>query len=277
MGGVQTVVFPTVEDIANLARLYVNDLFTGVGGVAGGGRILTDTWVGFLPLLNTALRTTSRKLRNEGVTFPIIDAFLMENIPAVAQPDPSIICTIGFNGYSNGTTNFPTPRLPGNCLQPLVLRQRVSGSNLQFTPMIEAQDGLPSGYQNQWMGMWEWRNYQLCMNGSVQNQDLMLRYQSGQPAISAPAADFSTTPIFILDCQEAVAGFMAMEFGAARGADQQAMAFRKDATDTAISDMAEEYIRRGQTVNYARVSYQGGGSNNTSDDTGGLGSVGVMG
>lgn len=273
--GVQQLGFPTVEDIMTLARVYVNDMFKGKTGTPGEGRILTDDSPLTLPLLNSALRTIQRKLRNEGVTFPIKDGIVIYDLPPVAQPDPAVFVSLGFDGFNNGTANYGNIRLPGDCVQPQVVRQRVTGSNLQFTPMVQAQEGLPSGYQNQWLGMWEWRGYAIWMNGSTQAQDIMLRYTSGQPPISAPAAQFPTTPVYIIDCQEAMAGLIAVEFGAGRGADPMVVQFREQKTEEALSDMAEEYIRRGQTVNYQRVSYQGGGSNNTSDDTGGLGSVGV--
>ncbi len=255
-----------------LTRSIVNDTFTGRGGQQG--RIFTDDAPFTLPFLNSALRKLQRQLRNEGVTFPIKDGIILNAVPAVVEADPSVFISIGYNGTYNGTTTSATPYLPGDLMQPYVVRQRQTGSNLQFTPMTQAQQGLPSAYQNNWMGLWEWRGYQIWMNGSLQVQDLMLRYLSGQPPLNTPAADFSTTVINIIDCQDAVANLMAGMYGSARGASPAAL--QKVAADAAeaIDDMAAEYIRRAQTVTYRRDSYQGGGSNEgTYTDIGTTGTV----
>ena len=165
-----------------LARSIVNDTFTGIGGTQG--RILTNDAPFTLPYLNSAFRKLQRRMRNEGVTFPIKDGYLLLNLPPVVEPDPSKFVSVGFNGYNNGTTMFASPKLPGDCMQVSVVRQRQTGSNLQFVPMTQAQEGLPSGYQNNWMGEWEWRGYQIWMNGCLVPTDLMIRYTSGQPPIN---------------------------------------------------------------------------------------------
>jgi hypothetical protein len=267
----QDSAFPTIDEIMQLVRSIVNDTFPGIAGVQG--RVFTNDAEFTLPYLNSALRTLTRRLRNEGVTFPIEDGVVLANIPPVVTADPSVFINIGFTGTNNGTTTSVSPYLPGNCVQVYKVQQRVHGSNLPFTPMQQSQNGLASGYQNQWLGMWEWRKYAIYMNGSLQAQDIMIRYQTGQPKVNTPAADFDTTPIFILDCQDAVANLMAGQYGGARGAnDAQLAKVAKDA-DEAIDEMAQEYIRRAQTISYQRQSYQGGGSNN--DGNAGLGSTGV--
>jgi hypothetical protein len=263
--------FPTVGEVMDLARSIVNDTFKGIRGQQG--RILTNDAPFTLPYLNSSFRKLQRRLRNEGVTFPIRDDVVLFNLPPMVQADPAKIVTVGFNGYFNGTTMFASPKLPGDCMQVSVVRQRVHGSNLQFTPMQQSQEGLASGYQNNWLGMWEWRNYQICMNGSLQAQDIMLRYLSGQPPINIPATEFDTTNIYILDSQDALANLIAGMYGTARGANEAQL--KKVATDAeeAIDEMAAEYVRRAQTVNYQRVSYQGGGSNNSTNAS--LGTTGV--
>lgn len=256
-----------------LVRSIVNDTFPGIAGTQG--RIFTNDAEFTLPFLNSALRKVQRQLRIEGVTFPIIDGWLLRGVPAVVQADPSVFINVGFTGTNNGTTSSATPYLPGNLLQPYTLRQRVTGSNLPFTPMVQAQEGLPSAYQNNGMGMWEWRGYALWMNGSLQEHDLMLRYQSGQPPINVAANKFSTTPIYIIDSQDAIANLMAGMYGTARGANDAQLAKVAGDAAEAIDNMAEEYIRRGQTVTYQRISYQGGGSNDEQNT--GTGSTGVGG
>jgi len=264
--------FTTIDEIMQLTRSIVNDTFTGQAGAQG--RIFTNDAAFTLPYLNSALRKIQRRLRNEGVTFPIKDGIVLSGIPAVVSADPSVFINIGFTGTNNGTKTSATPYLPGDCMQVYTVRQRVHGSNLPFTPMNEAQQGLPSAYQNNWLGLWEWRGYAIWLNGSMQIQDVMIRYLSGQPPINTPAANFASTAINILDCQDAVANLMAGMYGTARGASDAQIASVNAAAEEAIDEMASEYIRRQQNVNYQRVSYQGGGSNATENTT--LGSTGSV-
>lgn len=272
MTNVQPSAFPTIEDVTTLWRSIVNDTFPGISGTQG--RIATDSAPFTLPFLNSAIRNLSRRLRNEGVTFPIKDGVVLGNIPPVVAASPAVFINIGFNGTNNGTTTSSTPFLPGDCMQVYLVRQRVTGSNLPFVVMPEAAGGLQSGYQNQWLGQWEWRQFAIWMNGSLQAQDIMIRYLSGQPPLNTPASAFATTPIFILDSADALACLMAEMYGRARGANPQVIASVSAMADQAIDEMANEYIRRSQTQNYQRLSYQGGGSNVVGDT--GLGSTGTQ-
>lgn len=263
--------FPTLDEIMQLTRSIVRDTFTGVGGQQG--RIFTNDAPFTLPFLNSAVRRMNRRLRNEGVTFPIRDGVVVTGLEAVVKPDPGVFTSLGFDGYFNGQTTDGAKRLPGDCLQVLRVRQRLNGSNLEFTPMVQAQEGLPSAFQNQWLGLWEWRNYAVNFNGSTQVQDVMLRYTVGQSPFATLPADFSTTTIHVLDCQDFLANEMAVLYGRRNNADPRAIQGCQADADEALDEMALEYVRRQQTVNYNRISYQGGGSNST--DGGDLGQTGT--
>lgn len=274
MSNVQPTLFPVIEDVTSLWRAIVNDMFTGKSGVPGSGRVATDDAPFTLPYLNSAVRKVLRDLRNEGVTFPIKDGVILGNIPPVVQSDPSVFVNISYTGTNNGTTTSANPFLPGDCMQVYTVRQRQTGSNLQFTPMRQSQEGLPSAYQNNWLGMWEWRQYAIWLSGSLVPQDLMIRYLTGQPPINVAPAAFSSTPIFILDSIDALANLMAGMYGRARGGNPQSIKDVEAAAEGYIDAMAEEYIRRQQTVTYQRQSYQGGGSNEgTYTDLGATGTV----
>ena len=266
-------IFPAVEDVTTLWRSLVNDTFPGLQGKQG--RIATDDAAFTLPFLNSAFRRLQRQLRIEGVTFPIIDGFVILGLPPVVKPDPSIFVSVGFDGYNNGTQNYGALKLPSNCMQVEVVRQRTSGSNLQFVPMLQSMEGLESGYQNNWLGQWEWRGYAIFMNGSLQAQDIMLRYKSGQPPINAPSASFANTTIQIADSTDALANMMAYMYGQARGANPELVKMVKADADEAIANMAEEWVRRQQTVTYSRISYKDGGSDNYGNTT--LGTSGTVG
>ena len=273
MTNVPNSAFPVIGEVMDLVRSICNDTFTGVAGTQG--RIITNSAPFVLPFLNSAFRKLQRELRNEGVTFPIKDGFILGNLPPVEEAAPQKFCFVGFNGYFNGTRMFGNIRLPDDCRQVSVVRQRQTGSNLQFTPMGQSQEGLPSGFQNQWMGLWEWRGYAIHFNGALIATDLMIRYTVGQPPIAAPPADFDTTPIYILDAQDALAAEVAKLVGLKLGANAQEIAEVKDMYEKAKDEMALEYVRRAQTVTYNREPYQGGGSNQSGNTSvGSTGSVG---
>src|SRR5262245_18586596 len=88
---------PTVEDVTELWRAIVNDTFTGVSGKQG--RICSDDAPFTLPYLNSAFRKVQRKLRLEGVTFPIKDNVILENLTPVVTQDSKVQVYVGFNGY----------------------------------------------------------------------------------------------------------------------------------------------------------------------------------
>jgi len=245
--------------IANLARSVVNDTFTGVNGQQG--RIFTNDAPFMLPYFNSAFRTLQRKLRNEGVTFPIKDNVILTNMTPVVEVNNAVQVYVGYDGYFDGTTMHATPKLPSDLLQPYLVQEQTIGSGFPFTPMAQPEEGLPSAIQGPMLKMWEWRNYKIYMIGSTQAKNLRLRYQSGQPPLDVPAADFDTTAVGIIDCEDAMAFLMVGLYGASRGANPQVLLGLEQKADAAISDMALEYVRRSQTVTYRRTAYGEGGSN----------------
>lgn len=258
----QPLSFPTLDQIMQLVRSIVRDTFRGVGGQQG--RIFTNDAAFTLPFLNSAIRSMNRQLRNEGVTFPIRDGLVIYGlVPQVVQ-DPALFVSLGFDGYFNGSTTDGAKRLPGDCYQPLVVRQRQTGTNNRFVQMTQAQEGLISGFPQQCFGQWEWRDYSIWMNGSIQENDLMLRYVAGQSPMNTLPADFSTTVIHVQDCEEAIAYYMASAYGLGR--DSQAVAACDAKAQAAVDEMALAYVRRAQTVNYRRASYQNAGSDSGQGD-----------
>ncbi len=262
--------FPTMQVVMDLARSFCNDMYPGRNGQ--NGRVLTNDAPFTLPLFNSALRTLQRKLREEGVTFPIVDNFILQNVTALAQADPSIQVYVGFDGYFDGTIVHPTPRLPIDCLQVLSVMEQTVGSNLPFCPLTQSQGGLLSTFQGSWLGVWEWRQYRIYMVGSLLNKNLRLRYQSGAAPLNPNSpADFATTQVGILDCEEAMAYLISENFANPRGGDST---FVGTKAQEAIDDMANEWVRRGQEITYRRPSYNGGGSSDTGTPLGPTGQTG---
>ena len=249
-------VFPNLNDIMDLARSVVNDMYPGVGGTRG--RILTNDAPFTAPYINSTLRTIQRKLRNEGVTWPIKDNVILTNMTPVVAADPSVNVYISYNGYFDGTTMHSDPHLPLDLIQPQLVWEQTAGSNLPFVLMEPLQSGMPSVIQGPWLGVWKWENYALYMPGSTATKNIRLRYTSGLPSLNAPAADFGTTPVMIVDCQEAMAFGIARLYALARGAgdiSQLSAMF-----DEAIDDMATEWVRQMQNATYRRLAYGDGGS-----------------
>lgn len=259
---------PSISDVMELVRSIVNDTFPGIAGQQG--RVFTDDAPFTLPFLNSALRTLQRKLRNGGVTFPDKDNVILSNLTPVVTASTSVQIYVGYNGYFDGTTLHPTPKLPNDLMQPYVVWEQQANSGLAFAPMQQVQEGLPSTLQGPFLGLWEWRDYKICMIGSSQTKNLRLKYKSGQPPINVPPASFSATAINIIDCQEAVANYMAALYGKRNGAADVSQL--EQTAEDAVDDMISEWVRRSQTVNYSRIPYNGGGG--TNGTTGQSGQIG---
>jgi hypothetical protein len=264
--------FPTLDETMQLVRSIVNDTFPGIAGQQG--RIFTNNAPFTVPLFNSAFRKMQRKMRLEGATFPIKDNVILNNVTPVVTTNANVQVSIGFDGYFDGTTMHASPALPSDLLQPYVLEEQSVGTGFPFQPMTQPQEGLPSVLQGAYLGYWEWRNYKIYMVGSTLVKNLRLRYQYSFAPLNVPAADFASTSVQVLDCQDCLANYIAAMYGRARGANPKVVQDVEAEGDSCLSDMAEEYVRRSQTVQYRRLPYGAGGSN---DPDGGNGTIGQSG
>lgn len=262
--------FPTIEDVATLTRSIVNDTFPGLNGAQG--RVFTDDAPFTIPFLNSAIRKLMRELRNEGVTFPTKDNVILSNLTPVAVPSTSIQVYVGYNGYFDGTSMHASPALPSDMMQPYDVSEQTVGTNLEFCPMSQPQGGIDSTLQGPYLGVWEWRDYKIFMPGSIQAKNLRLRYKAAQVPLDVQPKDFASTAINIVDCQEALAYEMAAMYAEARGA--ASVESLRTQRAAAIFEMANEFVRRSQSVRYRRQPYPGGGPNNANGVLGGTGWVG---
>jgi hypothetical protein len=265
MPGSAQSLFPTIETVLGLVRTIINDTFPGIGGAQG--RIYTDNAPFVIPSLNRALRLLMRKLRNEGVTFPKKDNYIMYGVTPVEAVSPDVQVYIGYNGYFDGSQMNATPSLPSDMMQPYeVWEQDTACPNIPFQLMGQPQGGIDSMDQGPYMGVWEWRNYAVYMPGSTVTKNLRLRYNSTQVPLNVPATSFDTTAINIIDCEDAIAYEMAAIYAEGRGAE--AVKSLREQRDDAIFEMALEYVRRSQGINYRRKPY-GGDSRSGSGNVGG--------
>jgi len=187
--------YPTLDEIFSSVRVYLNDTFKGVTQTYGEGRVFTTSaanmWTPSITILNLATQALQRDLKGYGVKTTMEEIFYA-SIPPVngpqglAVPDPTVQCYLDFNGYWDGSVlhgNPPTPSnpsgdpsLPINLLMPLDIWERDASSNLDFGPISQAQNGLPSIYQSYSLGLWEWRGNAIYFNGAIIPKDMRMRY-----------------------------------------------------------------------------------------------------
>src|SRR5579871_3005747 len=198
---VPTSAYATVESVTNLARALVNDMMVNTAG-----EILTDTAPFTFPMLNTAARYFTRKLRNRGfLTF--VKETVLTPITPIAVADPGTQVNISDTGYFNGVTNVKPPQLPTDMTEPVNLWERQTGSVAQWEFMTEMPDGLPSIVQTIRLGMWEWRQDAIWMPGATESRDLRLRYNAEGATFVTPSDS-----LLVRDSTDALANLLAAVF-----------------------------------------------------------------
>jgi hypothetical protein len=241
--------FPTIEQVMNRARAIANDSYR-----QGKGRILTDDAPFTVEYLNGALEELQDRLRNNAVISLIQDNIILGPITALAGVNPAIQVAITYNGFFNGTEMVAEPRLPSNLMAPLVISERQIGSGLPFQPMMQPREGLPSCFQNNWLGLWEWRQDGLWFTGSTIDEEIRMRAQIALPIISPNStASFADTQIAILASINALANLVIYQYARARGA-VAAPTMAQDA-EKFIKLILNRYTRQAQRVPYRRQPY----------------------
>ena len=133
LGGSFTGGYPTLETIANLVRVFLNDWQPGATGAPGEGQITTDNpsiSPQTLPAINSAIRQLYRKLRNVGDPTLIKDNVLV-NLPANSVTGPSVQTYLSFGGYFDGGYLNGSPSLPPDLIYPVELwEQQTNGGTV---------------------------------------------------------------------------------------------------------------------------------------------------
>ena len=190
---VNTIIYPSLETIFGLVRVFLNDWQPGATLMPGEGQISTDDPFRSpqtLTAFNSALRELYRGLRLIGAPTLIRDNVLV-NLPANGATGPGVQTNLSLQGYFDGLVLQPSPTLPNDLLFPLFLWEQQTGSGLPFVPMIQPEEGLPSAMvQGASLAMWEWRggssgyvpgatgNDALWFIGSIAPTTIRIRYQS---------------------------------------------------------------------------------------------------
>jgi hypothetical protein len=253
--------YPKVEAVMKRARSYVNDAFNN-----GAGRILTDKAPFTVEYLNGALEELQDTMRDYGAVTLIRDNYIMTPITPVVKIDSEVQINVSFTGFFDGKLQHALPALPADCLVPITLYERETGSGNDFNPMEQIQNNLPSASQCQSLGIWEWRGGQgadaIWMIGATTTRDLRLRYQ-GQLVPIAPntqietngefAPSWDNTQISIQASVEALANLVAYRYARARG-PAEAQVFKADAA-SAIHSILNRYVKQSQGIRYERQPY----------------------
>lgn len=245
-----------------MVRVHLNDTQPGVTGTPGEGRIFVDTASFILPLLNEALLEFARDLENGGITtkrtvwFSSTTPVPPVHGPAgVGIPDPSIEEYLGFGGVFDGTTLNTGLKLPSDLVVPLALWQRTNGTGVPFTEVKPAQNGLVSAYQDATLGQWEWRGDAIWWNGATLAKDIKLRYTGGIPLFGAVAPSaFASTPLPLLDSQDALSYLMAYKFAAPRSVQGSVDELFKK-YQMAVANLINRQTKMLQGVAYSRIPY----------------------
>jgi hypothetical protein len=266
IGGPQP--YPSLEEVANLVRTIMNDDMSGATDTVGEGQIIVDNQnisVKMLNAMNEAIRQTYRQLRLVGDPTLLVDNHIVSNLPVVngpqgaGAPDTGTQVCLGFNGFFDGTNMNSALTLPANLLVPIEVWQRQTGTNNTFQIVPQAQAGLPSIYQNQGMGSWEWRADGIWFNGSLVPYDVRLRYYRTFLPFTGPTLNFTNTYIPIIDCTSAVAYKTAYILDFSLGSPQAAET--KATADAEILNLRNQQVRRAQAVPYHRQGYEEGQNN----------------
>jgi hypothetical protein len=248
--------------ISNLVRAIINDSQAGPSGIPGTGQIFTDdaTVSPFVqPMLMSAIRSLYRESRNIGDPALVFDNYIIPGITPIngangpAMPDPALQVYVSQNGYFDGTQIWPNLALPGNLLYLERVWERQSNTNNTFVQMKQQQSGLNSRPQQPTLMEWEWRNYQLWMQGSTQTNDLRLRYWGSLPTFFSPTLDFASTYVPIIDCADAVAFKVAVLYSRMLGTPGL-----PDLINEAKEQMFQlknAIVRRTQSTDYQRRPY----------------------
>jgi hypothetical protein len=254
---VQTAVYPTAEQVMNLARAIVNDMLR-----TSAGQVLTDSAPFSIEYLNAAMEDCQEYLANNGLPTQILDNVILGAIPPVPVIDPSVQVYLGYNGYFNGqviltpTSTPPAPLLPADMILPLRLWERQTGSGSQFVPMEPAKDGLPSRNQGAYFGPWDWLQGSIYLIGSTQTRDIRLRYEQALPLIGT-GANLAQTTIPISGGKRALAFGVAEYYTAARGGPQAAYA--KQQKIDRLDELVLRQTRKDQRITYRPQGFRDSG------------------
>lgn len=206
--------YPNLQSIADLFRSGINDtanntMGSGTGAGNQAGLIMPNSNPDLINFLSSAVNELFSDLRNVGDPELILDNYILSGIPPLAQADPSVQVSLGYQGYFNGFEWSNQWVLPVSVSKMLAMWERQSGTTDNFIPMTPVPFGLPSYWQGNRMMMWEMQQGQIWMPGALQSVDLRLRARITFPVPLSPVnLNFSTAYVPIVDSLNAIVAKM---------------------------------------------------------------------
>jgi hypothetical protein len=248
-----TLPLDTVDTVLNFSRARINDAIQGISG-----NLLADTQPYTFTLLNAAFRHLQEDLANAGNP-AFTNETVLFGLPVVALNDPSVQVWMSCQYYFDGVSFYTAPEaplLPFDCILPLRLWERQSGTQNQFTDMNPVNDGLPDNVKTNWLGLWDWRGNAIYMPGALIERDVRIRYAS----YLADIASSGTALVPLIRSADALAHYVAAEFCNSRGTAEDAAVGSTFAAKgmAAMKRMTNRDARREQRGNHRRQGYSNG-------------------
>jgi hypothetical protein len=268
--------FPSLLELADLVRSFVDDDKRGATGTPGEGQILVNLSSGLTPkqlpqfvtltnFMNSAIREVRRDCGIMGQPTFIRDNYLLMGLPpvnsnlGVGVMNPATQQSLSMVGFFDGVDMNPQFLLPADILQPLELWERLTGTVNPFSEMRQSSGALRPRNQVNALVDWEWRGNAIWFNGAILSRDVRMRYVGSLASLAAPSIDWSQTFVPIPDCQEAVADKIAVRYGRRLGSTQVADLVQQ--ADRSILRLRQTVVRARQRIDNRRPLYSGDGHN----------------
>lgn len=242
--------FPTADDVLNLTRARLNDtILSAAGNVFSNDQNYTFT------LLNGAFQHLQEDLANAGEP-ALLQEIVLENCPIVDGTDPALQVFISCQWYFDGVSYFDAPVLPFDCILPLRVQERQSGTQQIFTQVSPTNDGLPDLVKTNYLRCYDWRNNALYMPGANIERDVRIRYASYLPDIPSDG----TAPVPLIRCRDALAHYTAAEFAFSRGSPEANAVGNSflGMGQASMKRMMNRETRRQQRGQHRRIGYSNG-------------------
>jgi hypothetical protein len=244
--GVTASPYPFVSDVMNLARVRACDTSFGLDG-----DLLANDRPDTLTMLNASWRWLQRKAANAGIETYIQEVFLTGLPAGNAYIDLVNQSFIGWQGCGDGIYQFDAPALPQDMYIPLSVWARQSGTQNEYFPMLQAENGLPT-----WLNynIYDWRTDGLFYYGNTYPLDFRIRYSAMRDDLNF---DDPTMQVTMRDCQDALSARVAYEYVQKRGGT--AAPTLAAMAETAFATMTLTTGRRKQRMSIRRIGFSGRG------------------
>lgn len=254
------VTSPTTAILLSTAGIQAGVPYSAV---VPSGEIFNNSQAYVLPTVNLAWRKLQKKLADKGHP-RLEDEVDLFSLPVVANLDPISQCWINWTNFFDGknlwspATLVGCPVLPSNFIAPLRLWERQSAPTgvINYSllrPMHPAPNALRAQQKGSWNRYWDWREDAIYFPGSILSMDLRTRFNAYLPDITIAAGGFSSTPVPLMRCAEALAYYSAGIFVTARGSllgpgfDQ--------AGDMATDQITNAFAKLQQRASYSRRAW----------------------